>query len=297
MGKTNPIRFSSKYTDDESDFLYYGHRYYNPSTGRWPSRDPIGEKGGRNLYGFVANDPMGRFDKLGLLPRWYTKGFDADAYGLVPWSLSFSYTWPIFIGVGGGASIEVVFDCKDGSAGAFGVAFGEFGVGTPGFSISVGKGLNIIYNLPTASAYAGWFVAVTPSATMGALGLYGTAFTTPQGALNLVSSGSVGSETWGFGAGWTGGTPSAGVWFQVQKFWYLGAVPFSAAQRATICRCEGAPPGTVPSQEIRAMARDGSEAYKGLLKQKIKGEVIPSYLSTAGVNGAIDQAPWEENLW
>jgi RHS repeat-associated protein len=69
MGKTNPIRFSSKYTDDESDFLYYGHRYYNPSTGRWLSSDPIGEKGGINLYVFVENDPKTAYDFLGLAGR------------------------------------------------------------------------------------------------------------------------------------------------------------------------------------------------------------------------------------
>jgi RHS repeat-associated protein len=45
MAKVNPFRFSTKYDDDESDFLYYGYRYYNPSTGRWPSRDPLNEPG------------------------------------------------------------------------------------------------------------------------------------------------------------------------------------------------------------------------------------------------------------
>jgi RHS repeat-associated protein len=66
MGKANPIRFSSKYTDDESDFLYYGHRYYNPSTGRWLNRDPIRERGGINLYCFVNNDPPNGIDLHGL---------------------------------------------------------------------------------------------------------------------------------------------------------------------------------------------------------------------------------------
>jgi RHS repeat-associated protein len=37
--------------------MFYGYRYYDPSTGRWPSRDPIGEKGGVNLYGMVGNKP------------------------------------------------------------------------------------------------------------------------------------------------------------------------------------------------------------------------------------------------
>ena len=47
---------------------YYGYRYYDPVTGRWPSRDPIGERGGVNLYGFVGNDVVNRWDYLGL--RW-----------------------------------------------------------------------------------------------------------------------------------------------------------------------------------------------------------------------------------
>jgi len=62
----SPFRFSTKYTDDESDFLYYGYRYYNPSTGRWLSRDPVGEEGGFNLFGFVGNDPLMAIDLLGL---------------------------------------------------------------------------------------------------------------------------------------------------------------------------------------------------------------------------------------
>ncbi len=46
---------------------FYGYRYYDPLTGRWPSRDPIGENGGVNLYGFVGNRPLREVDVLGLL--------------------------------------------------------------------------------------------------------------------------------------------------------------------------------------------------------------------------------------
>jgi hypothetical protein len=35
-------------------------------TGRWPSRDPIEEQGGINLYGFVGNDGLNRIDVLGM---------------------------------------------------------------------------------------------------------------------------------------------------------------------------------------------------------------------------------------
>ena len=63
---TNPFRFSTKFIDDESGFVYYGYRYYDPVRGRWPSRDPIGEDGGVNLYGMVENDPLNWVDSLGL---------------------------------------------------------------------------------------------------------------------------------------------------------------------------------------------------------------------------------------
>jgi uncharacterized protein RhaS with RHS repeats len=43
----------------------YGYRYYNPQLGTWPSRDPIEEDGGVNLYGFVGNDGLNKFDYLG----------------------------------------------------------------------------------------------------------------------------------------------------------------------------------------------------------------------------------------
>jgi RHS repeat-associated protein len=61
----NPYRFSTKYVDAETGLYYYGYRYYNSSTGRWLSRDPIGEEGGLNLYGFVGNQPVSLIDSLG----------------------------------------------------------------------------------------------------------------------------------------------------------------------------------------------------------------------------------------
>ena len=45
---------------------YYGLRFYSPDTGRWLNRDPIAEKGGLNLYGFVGNGPVNGADHLGM---------------------------------------------------------------------------------------------------------------------------------------------------------------------------------------------------------------------------------------
>ena len=65
--EANTFRFSTKYLDGETGLYYYGFRYYDPETGRWPSRDPIEEQGGLNLYGFVNNNPVVSWDLLGLL--------------------------------------------------------------------------------------------------------------------------------------------------------------------------------------------------------------------------------------
>ena len=43
-----------------------GHRFYNPDTGRWLNRDPIRERGGRNVYAFVVNRPTDYVDRLGM---------------------------------------------------------------------------------------------------------------------------------------------------------------------------------------------------------------------------------------
>lgn len=76
----NPYRFSTRYTDEETDLLYYGYRYCNSDKGRWLSRDPIEDPGftkttsvarsrekyPSSLYGFVSNSAVNLVDVLGL---------------------------------------------------------------------------------------------------------------------------------------------------------------------------------------------------------------------------------------
>jgi RHS repeat-associated protein len=66
----NSIRFQYRFSTKPRDFYtglyYYGYRWYDTVTGRWPSRDPIGERGGINLYGLVENSGITNWDVLGL---------------------------------------------------------------------------------------------------------------------------------------------------------------------------------------------------------------------------------------
>ena len=59
-------RFSTKYFDNSTGLIVYRYRNYNPETGKWQTRDPIGEEGGENLYCFIQNNPVIFVDLFGL---------------------------------------------------------------------------------------------------------------------------------------------------------------------------------------------------------------------------------------
>jgi RHS repeat-associated protein len=66
QANTFTFRFSTKYQDAETNLYYYGYRYYDTNIGRWLNRDPIGGKGGRNLYAFLNNCGISKTDLFGL---------------------------------------------------------------------------------------------------------------------------------------------------------------------------------------------------------------------------------------
>ncbi|MDB4526773.1 RHS repeat-associated core domain-containing protein, partial [bacterium] len=62
--------FHGEFLDTNTGLYNYGYRYYHPQLGRWPSRDPIEEAGGVNLYGMVGNNAVNGWDYLGLEFRY-----------------------------------------------------------------------------------------------------------------------------------------------------------------------------------------------------------------------------------
>jgi RHS repeat-associated protein len=64
------LRFPGQYEDVETGLFYNFNRYYDPDTGRYITKDPIGLVGGINPYGY-ANNPVNWADPLGLVPEYY----------------------------------------------------------------------------------------------------------------------------------------------------------------------------------------------------------------------------------
>ncbi len=54
------------YSDRESGLQLLTHRYYDPQSGRFVTRDPIGYRGGVNLYAYVQNNSINGIDPAGL---------------------------------------------------------------------------------------------------------------------------------------------------------------------------------------------------------------------------------------
>ena len=52
--------------DAEMDNYYVRNCHYSPTLGRWLTRDPIGYRGGINLYRYAKRSPVGGTDALGL---------------------------------------------------------------------------------------------------------------------------------------------------------------------------------------------------------------------------------------
>jgi RHS repeat-associated protein len=75
IGTNKPdFNFTGLYQHAKSGLDMAVYRFYDPDLGRWLSRDPIGEAGGINLYGYGGNSPINRTDPLGLY------------YALAPWT-------------------------------------------------------------------------------------------------------------------------------------------------------------------------------------------------------------------
>ena len=94
------------------------HCFYNSSNGRWLSRDPVGEKGGKNLYTFVGNQALTYADRDGRemilrehffeLARPPAIGEDAGANGLTFFQMFSPKAW-VYQGVEGPCCSKIAF--------------------------------------------------------------------------------------------------------------------------------------------------------------------------------------------
>jgi insecticidal toxin complex protein TccC len=82
-GAWKTLRYSGK-ERDATGLYYYGYRYFAPWLSRWINPDPAGAVDGLNLYGFVANSPVGRVDRDGRVGSPATSLLGDESQGSIP---------------------------------------------------------------------------------------------------------------------------------------------------------------------------------------------------------------------
>ncbi len=80
----NPWRFSGQRVDDETSLVFFGRRYYQPRWGRWITPDPADFIDGLNLYTYVHNDPVNRYDPNGLQATIGNYTIDVQIHFITP---------------------------------------------------------------------------------------------------------------------------------------------------------------------------------------------------------------------
>lgn len=115
----------------EAGLVRFLYRDYDPTFGRWLTRDPVGERGGLNLYNYVGNRVMDRTDRYGL--EW--KKSNCHAVGA-------SLSAGIYVGIGISAEVAAegqVCDCCNPATGERRTR-DDWSIGING-SVSVGLGV------------------------------------------------------------------------------------------------------------------------------------------------------------
>ena len=77
------LRLPGQYHDIETGTHYNLHRDYDPKAGRYLTSDPIGLKGGTNLYAYESSRPLKEIDPLGLKVWLAERPIDAPIFGWV----------------------------------------------------------------------------------------------------------------------------------------------------------------------------------------------------------------------
>ncbi len=196
----NPFRFPGQYYDQETGLHYNYFRYYDPTTGRYVTPDPIGLEGGTNLWPYVANNPGNYIDPSGL---W---GFGAIVSGSAEGGI-------VVAGAGatGSAGGGIFWGGSSGTTlGGF-ASFGAF-AGGPGWGVSsapspcggttvaggayagIGRGA-FLTNATNASQLSGPFDTYSFNLGIGPIQVSGQFGISAEGI-------AIGSLTYGPGSGW-----------------------------------------------------------------------------------------------
>jgi len=139
------------------------YRAYDPDAGRWLSRDPMGERGGLNLYGYVGNSPIDEVDSMGLSGgTFYSSHPHPDEHYGPMFNSPFSFGIQVTVAAEAGISY--------GAGGNYTWGFGLFYNPATGFSAGGFQSGGVFSGGPPASLNIPDSPSCTPSSVWGSAG-------------------------------------------------------------------------------------------------------------------------------
>ena len=174
---TNPFQYTGREFDPETSLYYYRARYYDPTTGRFLSEDPLRFRGGANFYSYADNRPVLLRDPTGRIA--WGGGIVGSAGGGVFW-----------FGGGGEGSFYLVAD----SLGNQGIlSCSGFGIGAvAGASASVQAGSVVCPNCKSICDMQGNFGGAQAFGGVGANGAAGGGASISKTSATIFTSAGVG---------------------------------------------------------------------------------------------------------
>ena len=191
----------------EFPFLHVGARWYDPSSGRFLQRDPIGALGGLNVYAYMLNNPLigidpsgkGFWDGDNAFHEWVGENFwgsffDGDSLAEMSDGAALAYAIgaSVFLGAGGYFGATYGAAALSGQAGWVGL---RVGVGRAGLHFTFGSGSawfhftgvqGFLYLSSIARSW-GWLIVWLPARNPSAINSFqGTPYNCFTGALHNI---------------------------------------------------------------------------------------------------------------
>ena len=166
---SQPMQFSTKPYDEQTGLGYFGYRFYGQAVGRWMTRDPLKEIGGKNLYAFAKNNPVKYIDPVGLV-NWEQagrsfSGLVGNVFAVVGGFSIATGTAPTGVGIAVGGAIILT--------GSYGVSVNAANLWSALFEEappSKGSFLNDMTDLAFPNSYTAQNLATAADLSLGLLG-------------------------------------------------------------------------------------------------------------------------------
>jgi RHS repeat-associated protein len=95
---------------DPTGFYWLGARYYEPTSGRFLSADPMGHAASPSLYDFCSGDPLNRWDPDGRFwSEWGSTIWQTGASGVQTIQTGFAHTAGLFYGSDAGNAVAAQY--------------------------------------------------------------------------------------------------------------------------------------------------------------------------------------------